>query len=113
MPFGDIVFVPFPFTDLTTNRKRPGVVLAEIAYYSDVDIIIVMITKRHDNLGHFDVLLDHAHADFQQTGLKFKSAIRVHRIVTLSKSVVIRKLGQLGVRYGEELKASLRKLLGL
>ena len=31
--FGDVVLVPFPFTDQTTNKKRPAVVISSDVYY--------------------------------------------------------------------------------
>ena len=33
--FGDVVLVPFPFTDQTTTKKRPAVVVSSDAYHRD------------------------------------------------------------------------------
>jgi mRNA interferase MazF len=30
--FGDIVLVPFPFTDQTTTKKRPAIIVSSNAY---------------------------------------------------------------------------------
>jgi mRNA interferase MazF len=43
--FGDVVLVPFPFTDQTGNKKRPAVVVSSAAYNnSRPDSILMAIT---------------------------------------------------------------------
>jgi len=45
--FGDVVLVPFPFTDQTASKKRPAVVVSSDAYHRDrPDVIVVAITSR-------------------------------------------------------------------
>ena len=50
--FGDIILVPFPFTDQTTTKKRPAVVISAEAYNSGrPDLIIMAITSRLHQVG--------------------------------------------------------------
>jgi mRNA interferase MazF len=45
--FGDIVLVPFPFTDQTTVKKRPAVVVSSQEYnLHRLDIILMAVTSR-------------------------------------------------------------------
>jgi len=45
--FGDIVLIPFPFTDQTTTKKRPAVVVSSAAYHRNhPDIILMAITSQ-------------------------------------------------------------------
>ena len=45
--FGDIVLVPFPFTDQSSIKKRPAVVVSSSAYNRDrPDIIILAVTSQ-------------------------------------------------------------------
>ncbi len=44
----DIVLVPFPFTDLTTSKKRPALVVSPDSYNSGPDVIIAFITSQLD-----------------------------------------------------------------
>jgi mRNA interferase MazF len=45
--FGDVVLVPFPFSDQTTSKKRPAVVISSSTYHhSRPDLILMAITSQ-------------------------------------------------------------------
>jgi mRNA interferase MazF len=45
--FGDIVLVPFPFTDQSTSKKRPAIVISSMNYHRErPDYIIMAVTSR-------------------------------------------------------------------
>lgn len=47
--FGDVVLVPFPFTDQTAAKKRPAIVVSSDAYHRErPDVIVVAVTSRTD-----------------------------------------------------------------
>ena len=41
----DIILVPFPFTDLTTYKKRPALIISPEEYNTGQDLIIAFITS--------------------------------------------------------------------
>ena len=41
---GDVVVLPFPFTDLTASKKRPAVILADI---KGSDYIMLQVTSKN------------------------------------------------------------------
>ncbi|MEK6928628.1 MAG: type II toxin-antitoxin system PemK/MazF family toxin [Nanoarchaeota archaeon] len=86
---GNIVVVPFPFTDLSSTRKRPALVLSNLE--SD-DIIICEITSviRKDR---YAVQLENK--DLESGKLKINSIIRPNRIVTIHKSKINYKFGRI------------------
>ena len=85
---GDIVVVPFPFTDLSDSRKRPALVLSNL---EGDDIIICEITSiiRTDS---YVVSLENN--DLESGKLKTKSIIRPNRIVTIDKKKINYKFGK-------------------
>ena len=44
---GDIVIVPFPFTDLTTLKVRPAIIVSNNLVNNSNDIILAQITKQN------------------------------------------------------------------
>ncbi|MGB9760624.1 MAG: type II toxin-antitoxin system PemK/MazF family toxin [Thermoproteota archaeon] len=83
---GKIVLVPFPFTDLTAVKLRPALVLFE----GERDVVVAFISSRiPDEFKPTDVLIKETHPDFKITGLKTSSVIKLDKIATLSKSMVM------------------------
>lgn len=90
--FGTIVLVPFPFTDLSSAKLRPALIISKgNAYHEDVAVLFITSIKP-DNADYF--FIDSTFSYFKSTGLKQKSYIRCDKVATLEKSVV---LGELGV----------------
>lgn len=86
---GDIVVVPFPFTDFSSSRKRPALVLSNT---DENDIIICEITSRLRKDKYF-VSLDNI--DLESGKLRVKSIIRPNRILTIQKNKINYKLGKI------------------
>lgn len=90
--FGDVVLVPFPFTDQTTTKQRPAVVISSDLYNNQgFDIIIIGITSQFRGMPKVG---EGILTSWQAGGLIKPSMIKPV-LVTLEKSLVIRKLGQL------------------
>lgn len=87
--------VPFPFDDLSTTKVRPAVCLTNpIGVHRHV--ILAFITSAiPTDLMATDIVLDTKDLDFAATGLRVSSAIRLHRLMTVSTSVIKRELGTL------------------
>lgn len=85
--FGDIVILKFPFTDGNSFKKRPALVIND---FNDGDIIVCRITSKIYNSTH-DVLLN----EWEKSGLKLASVVRVHKIATLEKELVEAHLGKI------------------
>lgn len=84
---GDIVFLSFPFADMRGAKRRPALVLLDTG---DDDIVVARITGQQLQ-SRFYVAL----AGWQEAGLLLPSVTRLHKITTLEKSLVERKLGTL------------------
>jgi mRNA interferase MazF len=85
---GDVVTVPFPFTNLNERKLRPALVISNGKLNDSGDLILVMITskEKHDGFG-LEI------QDEQLTvALPKKSFVRFNRVVTIDESLVIKKL---------------------
>ncbi len=89
---GDVVLVPYPFTDLTGSRQRPGVVVSSDTYNQATnDLMIAQITG---NVTSPERSGDHMIVLWQQARLHMPSRVRA-KIATFNHRVVRRVLGQL------------------
>jgi mRNA interferase MazF len=86
---GDVVVVPFPFTDLTQAKKRPAFVVTAL---EGNDLILCQITSR-DIKDNYAVQLENS--DFENGGLKQISNIRPNRIFTADSRIILYKAGAL------------------
>lgn len=111
MTKGKIVLVPFPFDDLSATKVRPAVCLTNpIGPYRHV--LLAFITSQiPPDLLESDVALDSSQADFAATGLHVSSTIRLHRLMTVTTSLIQRELGELSPRIQTELFSKLRNLI--
>ena len=105
MKKGDIVLIPFPFSDLSDYKKRPAIVLID----SDDDITICFITTQLKWKSEFDIVLHPS----EKNGLKKTSLIRLNKIATIDKDLIIGLLGQLEKNYFKVLNENLINILKL
>ena len=88
---GDILLIPIPFSDLSSNKKRPVLVLSNNDYNNKTeDIIVAAITS---NLAEKDYIVMLSSNDLEKGTLKVDSCIRVDKIYTLSQKIVMSKFG--------------------
>src|SRR5262245_52143093 len=93
--FGDVVLVPFPFTDHSTTKQRPGVVVSDSAYQRERrDVILMAITSQVRGSGAFGEVFVQ---DWQAARLLKPSAIKPV-IATFEQALIIRTLGRLSPR---------------
>lgn len=88
-----IVLVPFPFDDFSTVKVRPALCLtSEIGSYKHI-IIAFISSKIPENHLDSDVPIKRNSNQWKDTGLSVDSVVRLHKIVTIPKTLVKRKLG--------------------
>ena len=90
-----IVLVPFPFDDFTATKVRPALCLTSTIGEYDQIIIAFISSKIPDTLLQSDVVVFTGSSQWLNTGLKVDSVVRLHKMVTIPKSLIQRKLGQI------------------
>jgi mRNA interferase MazF len=86
---GDVVVVPFPFSDLSQSKRRPALVVADL---EGDDLILCQITSRNRPNRYAIALAD---ADFDTGRLQRDSYIRAERLFTADSALVLYGVGTL------------------
>lgn len=89
---GDIVLVPFPFTDQSNSVRRPALVISGSVMNKSQDVILVQITSTQ-RLDNFSIPFDNRND--VSTPLKLISEIRCNKIVTTDKNLIIKSISKL------------------
>ncbi len=107
--FGDVVLVPFPFTDQSTTKRRPAVVVSSDAYHRERrDLVILAITSQvRPTAGIGEVAV----AQWKEAGL-LKSSVLKPIVATIERGLVLRKLGRLEEEDRRALRGVLEVILG-
>jgi mRNA interferase MazF len=107
--FGDVVLVPFPFTNQTASKHRPAVVASNRTYNgSKPDIVIMAITSQLRPVG---TLGEVSIGDWRAANLLKPSAIKPV-FATIEQTLVTRRLGALSAADQSALRAAIAALLG-
>ena len=106
----DVVVVPFPFTDRSTTKRRPALVLSDSQAFNQQvgQAVLAMITSER----HSDWPLDVAIGDLNAAGLPSASVVRM-KLFTLDNQLVVRKAGALAKDDRNSVAAALCRLLRL
>ncbi len=106
----DVVVVPFPFTDRTSTKRRPALVLSDAEAFNNQvgQSVLAMITSARNSDWPLDVEIE----NLDSAGLPSASVVRM-KLFTLDDQVVIRKAGALAENDRTSVVATLRRLLSL
>ncbi len=107
--FGDVVLVPFPFTDQTTTKQRPAVVISSAAYHkARPDVILLAVTSQmRARLGVGEAIVQ----DWKGAGL-LKTSVLKPVITTIESRLIIKTLGRLKVEDRHALKHVIGTVIG-
>jgi mRNA interferase MazF len=105
----DVVVVPFPFTDRSTSKRRPALVLSNRSFQTKIGhSILAMITSSENS----DWPLDTEIENLEAAGLPAPSKVRM-KLFALDDGLILRKIGTLSKKDRKGVEAALRKLFGL
>ena len=110
---GDIVLIPFPFTDLTAEKLRPAVIVSHDPQEVDVVIAFISSVVVPGAMEVTDYMIRPEDPDFPETGLKKASIFKMKKLLTIERSKIIRRIGLVSPSIQRQLDERLRKALGL
>ncbi len=102
---GDVVVLPFPFSDLTQAKRRPAIIIAEL---EGDDRILCQITSQHSNDAYSIQVTD---IDFEEGSLRKVSNVRPNRIFTADSRIILYRAGHLKADKVQNIIESVIKIL--
>lgn len=102
---GDVVVVPFPFSDLTTSKRRPALVLSAL---EGDDLILCQITSKAIKDLYAQPIEDE---HFTDGSLKQPSNVRPNRLFTADSHIVLYKIGHLNNEKTNEISEKVIQIL--
>jgi mRNA interferase MazF len=110
---GTIILTNFPFTDLSSTKRRPAIVISEVVP-TETDVIVAFISSViPSTISPTDFVLSRTHPDFSNTGLLRNSVFKMDKLATLDQRIFTGELGEVSAAILEELQNRLRIALCL
>ena len=104
---GQIVLFRFPQTDQTEAKLRPALVLRRLPGQYNDWLICMVSSQLHQKIPDFDEVITPTDSDFQQSGLKLASVIRISRLAVVDSDILLGKLGQIDTQRLSRIKRTL------
>jgi mRNA interferase MazF len=93
---GDIILIPIPFTDLSSHKRRPVIVISNDWYNRTAsDIVVVAMTSNPTPAAYSFVITS---ADLKHGSLNRPGTVRVDKIYTLAQTLTVKTFGQVNAR---------------
>jgi mRNA interferase MazF len=109
---GQTVLFRFPQTDQHEGKLRPALVIRRVPGQYD-DWLLCMISSRLDQeISGFDEMVTPGEADFEKSGLKVASLLRIGRLAVVDKDILIGKIREIDTVRLLRIKRKLAEWLG-
>lgn len=106
---GDILLVPIPFTDLSSQKRRPVIVISNNSYNKKTtDLVVVAMTS---NPAQVDYGFTITSSDLEKGTLNHPGKVRVDKIYTISASIVVKRFGRVSENTLDKIRDELQKLI--
>jgi len=105
----EIVLVPFPYSDLSSSKRRPVLVISNNDYNSRFPDILVCVITSNLYQDEFSVVLNDA--DIEAGILPEKSVIKCHKLFTIEQSQILKRFSIISGNKFEEVSLTLKKLI--
>lgn len=106
---GDILLIPIPFTDLSSEKRRPVIVVSNDSYnQKTTDLVVVAMTS---NPAPADYSLTITSSDLAKETLNRPSKVRADKIYALSQSIVVKTFGRVNETTLERIRQTIHALI--
>ena len=104
-----IILIPFPYSDLSSEKKRPALVVSNSGFnQKNEDVICCLITSNPIDHGY---CISISNKDMESGYLEFDSKIKPYRPFTVSKKIIYKIFGKLNLKKSLEVEKEINKLI--
>jgi mRNA interferase MazF len=105
---GDIVLIPVPFTDLSSQKRRPVIVVSNDACNRrSADVVVVAMTS---NPAKAPFSFQVTASDLAEGSLNRPGTVRVDKIYTLAQSIIVKKFGKMSPQIVQRIRQMLESI---
>ena len=105
----ELCLLPVPFSDLSTTKRRPVIIISNNAYNnSSKDVLVIAVTS---NLSEKKYTIDIESFDMESGSLKTTSMVRFDKIYSIDHSLIIRSFGKITLQKFDEIVKNLNEIL--
>ena len=111
---GDIILISHPYTDFTSIKVRPALVISSEEYNQrQVDVIFIPISSSIQKIAQEDIIVESNSSNFPNTGLKKSSIMKCGKIFTAERKLTKRYLGYLSINTLNQIRKKLQVLFSI
>jgi mRNA interferase MazF len=107
---GKVVLVPFPFEDFSTRKVRPALGLSEPIGKFEHVIVAFISSKISDQLEDSEIEIRPENQDWNETGLIVPSVLKLHKVVSIPKNLILREFGLFPISKMVEVENRIRRI---
>ncbi|MDO8520966.1 MAG: type II toxin-antitoxin system PemK/MazF family toxin [bacterium] len=107
----DVVLLPFPFSDYTSYKQRPALIVSSSAWNSSRDDIIVVVISSKTARGKYEYAL--SEREQRSGGLRVPSVVRLGNIYTVDKRLVRERIGSFEKSTMQFIQSGIHKIISL
>lgn len=106
---GHIVLIPIPFTDLTSHKRRPVIVISNDHYHPrSADMLVAAMTSNPTVVPYSFTITS---ADLIDGALNPPGTVRVDKLYTLDQTLIVKVFGRVDEATLERIRAMLQDLV--
>lgn len=107
---GEVVLIPFPYTDLLASKTRPAVIVSSDVYHAArAELLLAYVSSQ---VSQANLTVDYVLADWAAAGLPKPSFVRP-KVAAVEPSLIVRRVGALSDRDMLEVDRRLRRAMSL
>jgi len=109
---GHIVLFRFPRTDLAEGKLRPALLISKAPGPYDDWLICMISSQLHQQIEGFDELIEEGDSDFQKSGLKKTSVVRISRLAIVEGQILEGRIGKISSGRMQRIRRRLADWIG-